>query len=165
VRGLWYIVSLLVFESRLFPCGWLKPLILRLFGAQLGRGVVVKPRVKIKFPWRLTAGDHVWIGEEVWIDNLAEVTVGSHVCLSQSVYLCTGSHDHRSPGFELVTRPIRIGNGAWIAARALLLPGCSVGANSIVAAGSVVSGEVDEGIVVAGNPAQKLKGRERPAGG
>jgi putative colanic acid biosynthesis acetyltransferase WcaF len=163
-RVLWYVVSWLVFESRVCPSSGFKTFLLRMFGARLGRGVVVKPRVKIKFPWRLTAGEFVWIGEEVWIDNLADVTIGSHVCLSQGVYLCTGSHDHRSPGFELVTRPIAIGSGAWIAARAVMLPGCRVGANSIVAAGSVVSGEVEEGIVVAGNPAQKVRDRERPEG-
>lgn len=164
VRLVWYVVSLVVFESRLFPCGWLKPLLLRLFGAQLGTGVVIKPRVKVKFPWRLSAGDYVWLGEGVWIDNLADVAIGSHVCLSQEAYLCTGSHDHRRRGFDLVTRPIFVGNGAWIAARAMLLPGSRVGPNAIVSAGSVVAGEVAAGVIVGGNPAVKVRDRELPGG-
>ncbi len=160
VRGLWYVVSAILFETCLFPFGRLKPSILRLFGARLGKGVVIKPGVKIKFPWRLSTGDYVWIGEKVWIDNLADVALGSHVCLSQGVYLCTGSHDHRSRGFDLVMRPIHVGDGTWIAARALLLPGCTVGANAIVGAGSVASGEIPAEVLAAGNPAAIVRARE-----
>jgi len=160
VRVFWYVVSALLFETCLLPFGRLKPPLLRLFGAKLGRGVVIKPGVKIKFPWRLTTGDHVWIGEKVWIDNLAEVTLGSHVCLSQGAYLCTGSHDHRSRGFDLVTRPITVGDGAWIAARAILLPGCKVGANTIVGAGSVASGDIPPEVLAAGNPATIVRPRD-----
>ena len=160
VRLLWYVVSALLFETSLLPCGKIKPFLLRLFGAKLGDDVVVKPGVKIKFPWRLSTGDHVWLGEKVWIDNLADVHLGSHVCLSQQAYLCTGSHDHRSRGFELVTRPITVGDGVWIAARAILLPGCNVGANSLVGAGSVASGDIPPGVLVAGNPATVLRPRE-----
>lgn len=160
MRVLWYVVSAILFETCLFPFGRLKLPLLRLFGAKLGDGVVIKPGVKIKFPWRLTTGDHVWIGEKAWIDNLADVTLGSHVCLSQGVYLCTGSHDHRSRGFDLITRPITVGDGAWIAARAILLPGCTVGANSIVSAGSVASGEIPQGVVAGGNPALTIRARD-----
>lgn len=160
MRGLWYLVSGVFFETCLFPFGRLKPSLLKLFGANLGRGIVIKPGVKIKFPWRLTTGDHVWIGEKVWIDNLADVSLGSHVCLSQGAYLCTGSHDYRSRGFDLVTRPITVGDGAWIAARAILLPGCTVGANAMVGAGSVASGEIPPAVLAAGNPATVVRARE-----
>ena len=112
-RLLWYYVSLCLFES-----GWLlssrpKRWVLKLFGAQIGKGLVIHPNVRIKYPWKLTVGNDCWIGREVWIDNLDEVTLESDVCLSQQSYLCTGSHDHYSPTFELKTGPIVIEHGAW----------------------------------------------------
>ena len=105
-----------LFENGLFPFNGLSSL-LRAFGAQIGRGVVIKPDVRIKFPWRLVVGKHTWIGQEAWIDNIAEVTIGSHVCISQGVYLCTGSHDHRKRAFDLIHKPIRVGDGAWLGER------------------------------------------------
>lgn len=135
LRTLWYFVSLVVFESGWFPVSKLKTAILRAFGARIGTGVVIKPHVRIKYPWNLTVGDHVWIGEEAWIDNLAQVTLGSHSVISQGAYLCTGSHDHRSPTFDLITKPITIGEGAWICARAIILPGVTLEPNQIVPAG------------------------------
>jgi len=160
VRTLWYYVSLLLFEGGWFPLSGVKKWLLQCFGAQIGKGLVIKPHVRIKYPWRLTVGDHCWIGQEVWIDNLADVELGSHVCLSQRVYLCTGSHDHRSPGFELITKPIRIGNGAWIGAGSLVVCGITIGANALVAGGSVVIKDVPPATIVGGNPAKSLGPRQ-----
>jgi putative colanic acid biosynthesis acetyltransferase WcaF len=157
VRAAWYLTSLLLFEGGLFPFSSIKAGILRAFGARIGRGLVIKPRVRIKFPWRLTVGDHCWIGESAWIDNLAEVCLGDHVCVSQGVYLCTGSHDFRSRTFALITRPIQVQSGAWVAARATVLCGVSIGSNAVIAAGSVVSRDVAPGWIVGGNPAQQIK--------
>jgi putative colanic acid biosynthesis acetyltransferase WcaF len=162
VRTLWYYTSLLLFESGWMPSSGLKCRVLRWFGATIGRGVVIKPNVRIKFPWRLSIGDHCWIGQEAWIDNMAEVRIGNHSCLSQQVYLCTGSHDHRRRGFDLITRPITLGAGSWIGARATLLPGITVGENGLVAGGSIVSRDVEPGAVVAGNPARQIARREPP---
>ena len=156
LRTLWYYISLLIFESGWFPLSGLKTQLLRCFGAKIGAGVKIKPHVRIKYPWRLTVGDHCWIGQEVWIDNLAEVEIGCHVCLSQRVYLCTGSHDHRSSGFELITGPIQVGNGAWLGAGALIVCGITVGANSLVAGGSVVTKDVPQATIVGGNPAKPI---------
>ena len=116
VCALWYFVSLLVFESGWIPLGAVKRLLLRLFGARIGCGLVIKPQVWIKYPWRLVVGDHCWIGQGVCIDNLADVQLGSHVCISQQVYLCTGSHDYRKPSFDLITRPVTVDDGAWLGA-------------------------------------------------
>ncbi len=154
VRALWYLVSLLVFESGWVPLSRPKRWLLRLFGARIGRGLVIKPQVWIKYPWRLVAGDHCWIGQGVWIDNLADVRLGSHVCVSQQVYICTGSHDYRKPTFDLITRPVEVGNGAWLGARALVLGGVVVGANAVVAAGSVVTKDVPEATVASGERCQ-----------
>jgi putative colanic acid biosynthesis acetyltransferase WcaF len=159
VRGLWYFVSLVVFESGWLPFVRPKRWLLRRFGAKIGKGLVIKPRVWIKFPWRLVVGEHCWIGQGVWIENLAAVRLGSHVCISQQVYLCTGSHDYRQPTFDLITRPIRIGCGAWLGARSLVLFGVRIGANAVVAAGSVVTNEVPAAAVVAGVPAHPVASR------
>jgi putative colanic acid biosynthesis acetyltransferase WcaF len=156
VRGLWYFVSLLIFENGWIPVMLPKRWILRRFGARLGKGIVIKPHVRIKYPWRLTVGDHCWIGQGAWIDNLADVRLGSHVCISQQVYLCTGSHDHRSRTFNLIVKPIEVGNGAWLAARSLVLGGVTIGANAVVAAGSVVTKDVEPAAIVAGQPAVRI---------
>ena len=163
VRTLWYFTSLVLFESGWFLAGGLKVRILRLFGARIGRGVVIKPHVRIKFPWRLQVGDHVWIGQQVWLDNLAQVTIGSHVCISQGSYFCTGSHDYRLRSFDLVTREIALADGSWIGAFARIMGGVSVGANAIVATGSVVTRDVAPAAIIGGNPATVIAERQPPA--
>lgn len=160
MRLLWYFTSLMLFESGWFIFTRAKPSILRLFGASIGRGVVIKPHVRIKFPWRLSIGDHCWIGQGLWIDNIADVAIGSHVCISQNSYLCTGSHDRRRRTFDLIASPISVGDGAWIAANSILLPGVTVGANAVTAAGSVVTKDVASATIVGGNPARLIRLRE-----
>jgi putative colanic acid biosynthesis acetyltransferase WcaF len=162
VRALWYFISLLLFESGWFPFMGPKRWLLRVFGARLGDGLVIKPNVRIKYPWRLVAGDYCWIGQGAWIDNLADVTLGSHVCVSQDVYLCTGSHDHRKRTFDLIARPVTVGNGAWLGARVLVLGGVTVGANAVVAAGSVVTKDIPAAAVVAGQPARPIGEPRQP---
>ena len=101
-----------MFVSSSIPGSAHRCFLLRAFGAKIGRGVNIKPRVKVKFPWRLIVGNHSWIGEAVWIDNLAEVEIGANCCVSQGAYLCTGSHDWNSRKFTLITKPIRVEDGA-----------------------------------------------------
>lgn len=156
---LWYGLSWLVFESGLMPLSRIKCRLLRAFGATIGAGLVMKPNVRVKFPWKLTVGNNCWIGQDVWIDNLAEVTLGDDVCLSQGAYLCTGSHDIRKESFDLITRPVRVERGAWIGAKAILLPGTTIGAGTVVAAGSVVRGAIGEDALIAGNPAEVVGAR------
>ena len=113
---------------------------LRLFGAKVGSGVVIRSRTNISFPWRLQIGDHVWIGEEVMILALAPVTIASHCCISQRAFLCTGSHDFDKPSFDLITKPISIGESSWIAACAFVGPDTDIAPGTFVKANSVVSG-------------------------
>lgn len=162
IRTLWYFVSVWFLESGCFPFNGLKLWLLRSFGAKIGQGVTIKPNVRVKFPWMLTIGDHCWIGQEVWIDNMAPVTIGSHVCISQKSYFCTGSHDHRRRTFDLITGPITVDDGAWVGAAAVLLQNVSIGANALVASGSIVVKDVDPGVIVGGNPAKPIGKRERP---
>lgn len=160
----WHFVSALVFESSCLPTSGMKCSILRAFGAKIGRNVTIKPNVRIKYPWRLVVGDHTWIGQESWIDNLADVRLGSHVCLSQRAYLCCGGHDHRRRGFDLVVGDITLEDGSWVGAGAIVLGGVTVGANAIAAAGSVVTHHVPPAKIVGGVPARVLADREPPAG-
>jgi putative colanic acid biosynthesis acetyltransferase WcaF len=127
--------------------------LLRVFGARIGSGCRLKPGLRVKFPWRLQVGQACWLAEDAWLDNLAPITIGDRVCLSQGAYLCTGNHDFRSPGFDLRLGPITIAADAWIAARAVLAPGTQIGSGAVVALGAVVNGTVPAGAIVRGNPA------------
>lgn len=133
-RAAWYVVNALFFQSAVLALlpGPAKAVILRAFGAKIGRGLVCKPRVTIKYPWFLELGDHVWIGECVWIDNLCMVTVGSNVCLSQGVRLLTGSHDWDSEEFTFFARSITIAEGVWVTAFRVLRPGVAIPAHVAV---------------------------------
>jgi len=156
---LWYFLGSPLVESYWLPFSSLKVSILRLFGAQLGRNVRIKPGVRVKFPWRLIVGNDVWIGENVWIDNLASVLLESNVCLSQKVYLCTGNHDWSDRTFQLRIAPIHIKEGSWIAAGAMVGPGVTVERGAVLTLGGVAVRSLDAMTIYAGNPAQPVKPR------
>ncbi len=152
-EALWILCKCAFFLN---PFPWpssLRTALLRLFGARIGRGLVVRSGANITFPWRFTAGDHVWIGEDVLILSLAPVTLGSHVCVSQRAFLCSGSHAWRRETFDLRTRPIVVGDSVWIAAQAFVAAGVSIGRGSVVSACAVVTENVPENSLVKGNPA------------
>jgi putative colanic acid biosynthesis acetyltransferase WcaF len=155
---MWLFVSLFVTSS--FPGSAIRIWLLELFGATIAAGVVLKPCVKIKFPWRLSIGENSWIGEGVWLDNLAQVDIGSDCCLSQGVYVCTGNHDWNSETFDLVTEPVSIRDGSWVGAFARIAPGLTLGENAVVAMGSVIVGDVPADTVFGGNPATLIKARD-----
>ena len=153
----WWVVRALFFQTILPWPSALRVALLRLFGATVGEGVVVRSRVNITFPWRFSAGNHVWIGEEVLVLSLAPVVIESNCCISQRAFLCTGSHDFFSPAFTLQTSPITIREGSWVAAGAFIAPGVQVGPESMVAAGSVALADVPPRAIVRGNPAVVVK--------
>ena len=157
-RALWVLAG-----QPLFASPWLSSRmragLLRLFGAHVGVGVVIKPGVQVKYPWHLELGDHCWIGEHAWIDNLTTVRVGAHCCVSQGVYLCTGNHDWSEPGFGLKVAPVQLCEGSWAGAKSVLTPGRVLGCYAVAAAGAVVTGSVPEFHIVAGNPARFVKTR------
>jgi len=158
VELLWIVLGGVVLGGAI-PGSRQRVAILRLFGASIGQGVVLKPGIRVKFPWRLTIGDHSWIGESVWIDNLAPVEIGAHVCVSQGAYLCTGSHDRTKSTFDLITRPIRLENGSWVGAMACVAPGVTLGAESVLAMGSVATRDIAPGMIAQGNPANATRPR------
>ena len=126
--------------------------LLRVFGARIGRGVVIKPRVNVHFPWKLEIGDHAWIGEEVFILNLEPVTIGMHCCISQRAFLCTGNHDYRAEDMRYRNRPIFIADGGWVGAQVFIGPGVIIGRETVITAGSVVTRDQPPQMVCGGNP-------------
>ena len=156
----WYFVGSPIVRSHLLPFSPLKCAALRLFGASIGTGVRIKPGVRVKFPWRLSVGDHSWIGESAWLDNLAQIRIGNHVCISQGVYLCTGSHDWSKETFDLSTKEIAVGDHAWLAARSTVGPGVVVQEGAVLALGSVACSALEPWSIYQGNPAIRV--RERP---
>jgi putative colanic acid biosynthesis acetyltransferase WcaF len=158
-EALWFVMKVLFFLN---PWPWpsaLRVFLLRSFGARIGAGVVVRANVNVTFPWRLEIGDDVWIGEEVVLLSLAKIVIESNVCISQRAFLCTGSHRFWTRGFDLVTKPITVRGGSWIAAQVFIAPGMEIGAGSMVTAGSVVIENVPPGTVVRGNPAVPVPSR------
>ena len=159
VEAIWNLVQAL-FISSFLPGSTHRRFLLKLFGAQIGRRVTIKPGVRVKFPWRLIVTDDVWIGEGVWIDNLAYVVVGANACLSQGAYLCTGSHNWSASSFDLITKPITIGQSAWIAARGTVGPGVTVGEGAVLTLGSTASADLEPWCIYSGIPAQQVKERQ-----
>lgn len=159
VQIAWYFLGLPLLRSTLLPFSQLKCFVLQLFGAKIGSRVVIKPGVRVKYPWRLSIGNHTWIGEDCWIDNLADIAIEDSVCLSQGAYLCTGNHDWSDPAFGLRIDSIRLKSGSWIGAKSVILPGVCIGAGGIALAGSVVFKNIPDWEIHGGNPAIFLKCR------
>ncbi|MBW4538620.1 MAG: WcaF family extracellular polysaccharide biosynthesis acetyltransferase [Myxacorys chilensis ATA2-1-KO14] len=157
---LWFFIGDQFVRSRLIPISALKVWVLRSFGASIGQGVRIKPEVKVKFPWRLSIGNHCWIGEGVWFDNVAPITLEDHVCVSQGVYFCTGNHDWSDPQFALKPSSIYLEAGSWIAAKAVVAPGVKIGSGAILCLGGVAMRSLDPMMIYSGNPAIAIKKRE-----
>ena len=130
-----------------------------MFGAKVGHGVVIKPSANIKYPWFLEIGDHCWIGEGVWIDNLAWVRLGSHVCISQGAMLLTGNHDYKKSTFDLITKEITIENGCWIGAKSIVCPGVTCKSHAVLSVGSVATQDLSAYTIYQGNPASEVRKR------
>ncbi len=158
-EALWLIVRSVVFLHMPFPLYAFRRWLLRRFGAQVGRGVIIKPGVRITFPWKLVIGDNAWLGEECWILNLDHVTIGADVCISQRAMVCTGSHDWRSPGFDLILKPLTLESGSWIAAGAFVGPGVTVGTHAVLTANSVATKDLEPYSIYQGNPAERVRAR------
>jgi putative colanic acid biosynthesis acetyltransferase WcaF len=133
----WWLALNLIFSSAFLPSS-MRPTILRVFGASVGTGVVIRRGVRIHFPWNLEIGDNCWIGEEVWFINHEKVTIGSDVCISQRSIICSGGHDYRSASLEYAHKPVIIKDGSWVCLDAKVLPGVTIGECSVVSAGEIV---------------------------
>jgi putative colanic acid biosynthesis acetyltransferase WcaF len=160
----WLFEKLFVLPTPQYMFGW-RRFALNLFGAKIGKHVLIRPGVRVTYPWNLTIGDYVWIGENATLYSVAEISIGSHSVISQEAYLCAGSHDYRDISFRFVDAPITIAGECWIAARAFIGPGVKVGHAAVIGAGSIVMKCVDPRTIVVGNPAKVVGTRDREAAG
>lgn len=160
-RMIWSVVWIFLFYPTPRWClnRWRRCL-LRFFGAKIGRNVRILGSVKIWQPWNLTIGDNCWIGGGVSLYSVDKITIGANVVVSEDAYLCTASHDVLSSQFELVAKPVSVGDFAWVCARAIVLPGRVIGNGAVVGAGAVVASDVAPWAIVAGNPARQVGTRE-----
>ena len=156
---LWWFIQGTLFRFSLHNMyGW-RNFLLRLFGAKIGKGVKVRASAKFTYPWKVSIGDYSWIGDNVKLYSLDEIIIGSNCVISQESYLCTGSHDIKDPHFGLITKPIVIKDGAWIASDVFVYPGVTIHEMAVVAARSTVVRDVPANEVHAGSPAKFVKKR------
>ena len=156
---IWYFVNALFVRASWNPFMGIKVFFLKLFGAKIGKGLVIKNNVNIKFPWKLTLGNDVWLGENAWIDNLDEVIIGNNVCISQGALLLTGNHDYTLSTFDYRNDPIIIEDGAWIGAKTVVCPGIKVKSHAILTVGSTATKNMEAYGIYQGNPALKIRTR------
>ena len=157
--ALWFVFNALILKNKYNPFGGLRIMFLKLFGAKIGKGVVIKPSVSVKYPWKLTVGDHVWIGENVWIDNLDQITIGNHVCISQGALLLCGNHNYKKSSFDLMIAPIVLEDGVWIGAKSMVTQGVVCKEQSILAVQSVATKDLEPYTIYQGNPALEVRKR------
>jgi putative colanic acid biosynthesis acetyltransferase WcaF len=156
---IWFMASNVFINSYLPVPLLIKIVILQIFGAKIGRAVMIKPKVNIKYPWFLEIGDNTWIGEEVWIDNLCPVKIGANVCISQGAMLLTGNHDYKKETFDLITGNIILEDGVWIGAKSVVCPNVICFSHAVLAVGSITTKNLESYQVYQGNPATKIRNR------
>ncbi|TRX23006.1 LbetaH domain-containing protein [Flavobacterium franklandianum] len=159
-RLVWNLVCIILFRtfaSRLFK-KW-RVLVLKCFGAKIDWSSHIYASVKIWAPWNLEMGANSSLGPNVDCYNQGKISIGVNTVISQKTYLCASTHDYAKNDFPLILKPIKIGNGVWIAADAFIGPGVRIEDNAIIAARSVVNKSVIENTIVGGNPAKLIKFR------
>lgn len=156
---LWWIVQGTFFAlSPQFMYRW-RNFLLRLFGASIGKNVLIRPKARITYPWKLTMGDNIWIGDESVIYNLADVVIGNNVSIAHRVYLCTGLHDYSKLGFDISAKSILISDEVWLPNDIFVGPGVKIGRGVVVGARSSVFSDLPEGMICYGTPAIPIKQR------
>jgi putative colanic acid biosynthesis acetyltransferase WcaF len=156
---IWYFINIIFFKSSLLWPQFIKCKLLKFFGAKIGKNVLFKSNVNIKYPWFLEIGNHVWIGENVWIDNLTYIIIEDNVCISQGAMLLCGNHNYKKSSFDLVLGEIKLEEGAWVGAQATVCPGVTLKSHSILSVGSVATSNLEAYAIYQGNPAKKVRER------
>ncbi|MEL6164164.1 MAG: hormogonium polysaccharide biosynthesis acetyltransferase HpsU [Cyanobacteria bacterium J06641_2] len=158
---LWWFVQAITFPLTLHNMSGIRCAILRLFGARIGKGVLIRPTARFTYPWKVTIDDYSWIGDDVVLYSLDEIHIGSHCVVSQKSYICTGSHDIKDPAFGLKINKVAIGNGAWVATDCFVAPGVTIGANAVIGARSSVLTDMPNAQVCWGTPCRPRYARNR----
>lgn len=162
VVQLWWLVHAILFQtSPQFMYGW-RRFLMRLFGAKVGRGVLLRPTVRVTYPWKVSIGDNAWIGDYAELYSLGEINIGKSAVVSQYAYICTGSHDFNSEAFDIYSLPVTIEDEAWVAAHAFIHPGVRVGRGSVVGARSVLTSDTEPLGIYVGQPARFIRWRGEP---
>ncbi|MDJ0535651.1 MAG: hormogonium polysaccharide biosynthesis acetyltransferase HpsU [Xenococcaceae cyanobacterium MO_207.B15] len=149
---LWWLVQAIAFPLSLHNFNSFRCWLLRLFGAKIGEGVVIRPTARFTYPWKVSIGDYSWIGDDVVLYSIDNIEIGSHCVVSQKTYLCTASHDMQDRAFSLITAPIKIGNGAWVATDCFVAPGVNIGSNAVIGAKSGVFRDIPHSKLAWGIP-------------
>ncbi|MGK8205858.1 putative colanic acid biosynthesis acetyltransferase [Burkholderia cenocepacia] len=156
---LWWLVEAILFRpSPQILYGWRRAL-LRLFGAQVGKGVIIRPTAHITYPWKVTIGDFSWIGDHVTLYSLGPIEIGEHSVLSQNSYICAGDHDYRAVDFPIRAHLTKVGDQVWLASGVFVAPGVQIGDGAVVGARSTVTSNLPKGMVCIGTPARAVKVR------
>lgn len=158
-RFLWYVFAVLL-KSALLPSSTFRVFLLRAFGSEIGKGVVIRSGVKVKYPWRLKIGSHTWIGENVWIENLGNVEIGNNCCISQDAMLLCGNHNYKVNSFDLMVGDINIEDCCWVGARCLVAPGVTIRKYSVCGVNSTITKDTSEYGVYMGTPAIFVRKRD-----
>lgn len=156
----WMVQSSLFGMSPQFMYGW-RQWLLQIFGANVGKKVLIRPTARITYPWKVHIGDYSWIGDDVVLYSLGKIEVGCNVVISQRSYICTASHDYASPSFEIFTQPVNIEDEAWIATNVFVAPGVTIGKGAIVGACSSVFSDLPAMMLCTGSPAKPLCKRKQ----
>jgi putative colanic acid biosynthesis acetyltransferase WcaF len=158
-RLVWNAVHLIFFRYSPRPLHGYRSLVLRCFGAKIGKGVHVYPNVKIWAPWNISLADECGIANGAILYSQGFITIGRRTVISQGTHLCAGTHDYTLPGFPLITKPITIGSDVWIAAESFVHPGVQIGDGSVVGARSVVNRDLPANMICSGHPCIAIKPR------
>ena len=156
---LWWLVQAVLFHTSPQVLFGFRRFLLRLFGARVGKGVLIRPSARFTYPWKVSIGDYAWIGDDVVVYSLGEIQIGSHAVISQRSYLCAASHDTTRLSFDQIAGPIRIGDEVWVAADVFVAPGVTIQRGCVVGARSTVFHDLPEGMVCYGSPAKPVRRR------
>jgi len=156
---LWWLVQAILFRtSPQFLYGW-RVFLLRLFGAKIGKKVIIRPSVKITYPWKLSIRGYNTLGDDVDLYTLGNIEIGNNVVISQRSYLCTGSHEYMKADFPIYQKPIKIHDQVWIATDVFIAPGVIIEDGSVVGARSSVFNNIPSNKICAGSPAKIIRER------
>ena len=156
---LWWLIQATLFAmSPQFMYSW-RNWLLRRFGAKIGKHVLIRPTVRITYPWKVSIGDSSWIGDHAELYSLGEIEIGCNTVISQNAYLCTGSHDFKKTSFDIYAKKITIEDQVWLASDVFVAPGVTIGKGAVIGARSTVLKDMPEGMVCYGYPAKPIKPR------